>query len=116
MWPKSWTILRRRKPDCGVGDIIVGFEGETIRGPVGLTRKIHGKKPGDRVTLTVVRDNSRKELDAELGDRTDSWSFLVAPEMPELEAEEFAAQLKDELLSLSEERHGGDDRQGTGPG
>ena len=71
------------------GDIIVGFDGETIRGPVGLTRKIHAKKPGDRVTIVVLRDGKRQKLEADLGDRTDSWTVMVAPDMPEIDDEIF---------------------------
>ena len=51
------------------GDIIVEFDGRVIRGPVGLTRRIHDSSPGDRATIVVVRDGSQQRLEAELDER-----------------------------------------------
>jgi membrane-associated protease RseP (regulator of RpoE activity) len=64
------------------GDIIVGFDGKTIRGPVGLTKQIHATEPGSDVSVTVVRDGREQRLNVELADRADvlkSWSISVAP-------------------------------------
>jgi len=61
------------------GDVIVGFDGETIRGPVALTKEIHGKEPGDVVSIVVVRGGSRRTLEATLGDRADKWALDFAP-------------------------------------
>jgi S1-C subfamily serine protease len=64
------------------GDIIVGFDGSTVRGPVGLTKMIHAREAGDAVAITVVRDGQREKLKAELGDRVETmprtlaWTFL----------------------------------------
>jgi S1-C subfamily serine protease len=64
------------------GDIIVEFDGETVRGPVGLTKLIHAREAGDAVKITVVRDGKRHKLEAELGDRMEAmpkslaWTFL----------------------------------------
>ena len=33
------------------GDVIVGFDGEMIRGPVGLTRRIHEREPGQTYSI-----------------------------------------------------------------
>jgi membrane-associated protease RseP (regulator of RpoE activity) len=84
------------------GDIVVGFDGETIRGPVGLTKKIHARKPGDRVVIVVLRDGKRKKLEAELGDRTDSWKVMAAPEIPEI-ADIYVPELDEEMVLRLEE-------------
>lgn len=67
------------------GDVIVAFDGETIRGPVALTKKIHSKEPGDTVSLTVVRDGARRTLEAELGDRAEKWALDFMPGLEALE-------------------------------
>jgi len=54
------------------GDIIVEFDGETVRGPAGLTTKIHDREAGDAVAITVRRDGKKVKLEAELGDRRKS--------------------------------------------
>lgn len=59
------------------GDVIVAFDGKPVRGPAMLTEKIHAAKPGDRVSLEVVRDGSRRSLSAELGER--KGMRIVAP-------------------------------------
>lgn len=51
------------------GDVIVGFDGDVIRGPAKLTEKIHEAKPGQSVKLDVVRDGSRRTVTAEIGER-----------------------------------------------
>lgn len=64
------------------GDIIVEFDGTTVRGPVGLTKLIHSKEAGDGVKVTVVRDGKLHKLQADLGDRMEAmpkslaWTFL----------------------------------------
>lgn len=61
------------------GDVIVGFQGDVIRGPARLTERIHAAKAGDAVTLDVVRDGSRRTLRAELAERKNGFRML-APE------------------------------------
>ena len=63
------------------GDIVIGFGGDTVRGPVGLTKKIRGHEPGDSIEVTVLRDGRRKSFDVELGERSTHWrsSYSVAP-------------------------------------
>jgi len=48
------------------GDIIVEFNGEVVRGPVAMTKRIHAAEPGDSVELRVVRDGKERTLAAEL--------------------------------------------------
>ncbi len=61
------------------GDVIVGFQGDVIRGPARLTERIHAAKAGDAVTLDVVRDGSRQTLRAELAERKNGFR-MIAPE------------------------------------
>jgi len=51
------------------GDVIVGFDGDEIDTPSGLTRRVMRSEPGDRVDLEVIRDGERLTLTAELGER-----------------------------------------------
>jgi serine protease Do len=50
-------------------DIIVEFDGNTIRGPVALTKQIRAREAGDEVTIKVVRDGKAQEVGAVLGSR-----------------------------------------------
>jgi membrane-associated protease RseP (regulator of RpoE activity) len=52
------------------GDIIVRFNSDTIRGPVGLTKRLHVLEPGDKASVTVLRDGREQTLDVELGERS----------------------------------------------
>jgi membrane-associated protease RseP (regulator of RpoE activity) len=63
------------------GDIVVGFGGDTVRGPVSLTKKIRDHEPGDTVKITVLRDGRRESFDVELGERSTHWGsgYSVAP-------------------------------------
>ncbi len=51
------------------GDVIVGFDGEVIRGPVALSEKIRARAPGESVPIVVVRDGQSVTLRATLGER-----------------------------------------------
>jgi len=53
------------------GDVIVGIDGTTVRGPRALTKQLEGKEPGDRISLTIVRDGRERKVDVELGDRAE---------------------------------------------
>jgi predicted metalloprotease with PDZ domain len=50
------------------GDVIVGIDGRTIRGPVALSREIRSKQPGDPLSIAVVRDGVEQTFDVELGE------------------------------------------------
>ena len=63
------------------GDIIVDFDGHTIRGPVGLTQKIHAKKPSDPVSIRFVRDGRKRTVEVELGRRSNLFKPFVMPEI-----------------------------------
>ncbi len=61
------------------GDIIVEFDGRVIRGPVGLTRRIHDSSPGDRAAIVVVRDGRQQRLEAELDERANTYRTYLTP-------------------------------------
>jgi len=70
-------------------DIIVAFDGHTIRGPKALTQQLHEREPGDTVAITVVRDGREQSFDVELGERSGLAAFstgegsfsVVAPDI-----------------------------------
>lgn len=94
------------------GDIVVEFEGAVIRDPQALTQRIHARRPGDTVTLTVIRDGVDQILEVELGRRSDRTrysvgvppSVMVVPEyrlvepLPTLDADEFPELDPEDLL------------------
>jgi S1-C subfamily serine protease len=51
------------------GDVIVAFDGKAVSSSSELQSAVDGKKPGDRVTVTVVRDGERKTVSVTLGTR-----------------------------------------------
>lgn len=61
-------------PDSGaeaagikVGDIIVGFDGETVSSASDLMLDVRTKNPGDKVTLQVDRDGEQMDVEVTLG-------------------------------------------------
>jgi S1-C subfamily serine protease len=51
------------------GDVIVAFEGEDVATIEDLFAQLRKFQPGDEVTLTVVRDGERRELEVTLAER-----------------------------------------------
>ena len=51
------------------GDIVTEFDGEAVTSMQGLIAAINEHKPGDTVTLTVVRDGSLQEVSVTLAER-----------------------------------------------
>jgi predicted metalloprotease with PDZ domain len=60
------------------GDIIIGFNGNSVRGPRSLTEKIHDSEPGDSASIEIIRGGSRQTLTTELGERPGLMAFGVA--------------------------------------
>jgi S1-C subfamily serine protease len=56
------------------GDVILQVEGEDIVGPDDLAEVINTHQPGDEVTLTILRDGERQQLELTLGKRPDEGS------------------------------------------
>ena len=53
------------------GDIIQGLDGEVVRGPGALSKRLEGREPGDQVSIRLIRDGREMTLDVELGERSD---------------------------------------------
>ena len=62
-------LLFQAQPYKVGGDVIVEVEGHEIVEPNALIRAVGEKKPGEKLELTVLRDNKRIDLDVTLGKR-----------------------------------------------
>jgi serine protease Do len=51
------------------GDVIVELEGEPIRAVEDLFAQLRRRRAGEEVTLTIVRDGKRREVEVTLGAR-----------------------------------------------
>ena len=49
------------------GDVIVGIDGEVVRNTADLRDRLEGKKAGDKVKVTLLRDDRRVDVDVTLG-------------------------------------------------
>jgi S1-C subfamily serine protease len=54
------------------GDVILEVDGHKVIRPDDLARLVASKKPGEKVTMTVLRDGQRKQVTVTLGKRPDS--------------------------------------------
>jgi S1-C subfamily serine protease len=54
------------------GDVILQIDGRDIVRPDDLAEVIATHQPGEEVTLTILRDNERKQVELTLGERPDS--------------------------------------------
>jgi S1-C subfamily serine protease len=54
------------------GDVILQVDGRDVVQPDDLAHLIASKKPGETVTLTVLRDGEKKQIEVTLGKRPDS--------------------------------------------
>jgi S1-C subfamily serine protease len=54
------------------GDVILQVEGRDVIQPDDLARFVASRKPGEKVTLTVLRDGEKKRVEVALGKRPDS--------------------------------------------
>jgi len=88
------------------GDIVVGFNGQPVRGPRSLTEKIHDAAPGDSARLEVIRDGSRQTLTAELGERPGSFSFSWTGESAPFHFEFDEKELGERMQELQERLKG----------
>jgi S1-C subfamily serine protease len=53
------------------GDVIVEVEGRKVIQPDALVQAVGAKKPGEKLELTILRDNKRQTIDVTLGKRPD---------------------------------------------
>jgi serine protease Do len=63
------------------GDIITKVDDKAIEDPDALTKVIRSHKPGDKVNITILRDNKEQKLTAELGKWKGVNVFSAAPKM-----------------------------------
>ncbi len=56
------------------GDVILEIEGHKVIRPDDLARLVATKKPGEKVTMTVLRDGEKRQIEVTLGERPDSVS------------------------------------------
>jgi len=54
------------------GDVILEVDGQDVVQPDDLARLVAAKKPGETVTMTVLRDGEKKQVEVTLGKRPDS--------------------------------------------
>jgi C-terminal processing protease CtpA/Prc len=88
-------------------DVIVGFDGETVRSVAGLVRLVRETPPGREVELRVVRDGSPRSLDVTIRQREGrGFSFHAMPGMRHMELHDLddLDDLDDLPEGLSEER------------
>ena len=53
------------------GDVIVEIEGQEVSEPDSLIRLIDEKEPGEKIKLTILRDDKREDVEVTLGKRPD---------------------------------------------
>jgi S1-C subfamily serine protease len=56
------------------GDVILQVDGQDVIQPDDLARLVAARKPGEKVTLTVLRDGTKEQVEVTLGERPDSVS------------------------------------------
>jgi S1-C subfamily serine protease len=54
------------------GDVILQVEGQDVTGPDDLARLIAPRRPGEKVAVTILRDDKRKQVEVTLGKRPDT--------------------------------------------
>lgn len=52
-------------------DIVIGLDGEPVRSFISFRAAIATKKPGDQITLTVIRDGKERDIPVTLGELSD---------------------------------------------
>ena len=62
------------------GDIITKVDDKKIEDPDGLTKIIRSHKPGDKVSITILRDDKEQKVTAELGKLKGVNVFSTAPD------------------------------------
>lgn len=65
------------------GDVIVSVEGRGIDSPADLTERIGDARPGDSVSLGIVRKGDRLTLSVRLAERQNDEGEMEAPEPPD---------------------------------
>ena len=66
------------------GDIITKIGDSKIEDPDALSEAIHKQKPGDKVSVTFLRDKKEQKVTAELGKWKGVGAFSFSPKMPDM--------------------------------
>ncbi len=53
------------------GDLIIEFDGETVKDGEHLKKLVAGTEPGEKVKVKVIRNREQKEFEVKLGERTE---------------------------------------------
>jgi S1-C subfamily serine protease len=67
--PATGTTLVDGQEQPTGGDVVVEFDGEQVTSAVALQSAVDARRPGDTVSITVLRDGSRTTLEVTLGVR-----------------------------------------------
>ncbi len=67
------------------GDIITKVGDSKIENPDDLSEAVRKNKPGDKVSITLLRDNKEQKLNAELGKWSGFGSLALSPRMPSMD-------------------------------
>jgi serine protease Do len=51
------------------GDVVVEFDGERVTSPSELQTAVDARRPGDKISITVLREGSRRSIEVTLGVR-----------------------------------------------
>jgi putative serine protease PepD len=62
------TLVDGQREPTG-GDLVIAFDGEKVTSAVALQSAVDAHRPGDRVSVTVVRNGSRRTVEVTLGVR-----------------------------------------------
>ncbi len=79
--------LHSMAQDVGIraGDRIVGLDGEKVKSWQGFEHQMSGREPGERVSVTVVRDGSQKTFKGKLGADPEDKDRALVGVRPEVE-------------------------------
>ncbi|MFN1834625.1 Do family serine endopeptidase [Balneola sp. MJW-20] len=80
-------------------DIVVGLDGEPVKSFISFRSSIAGKRPGDRIILTVIRDGKEKDITVTLGALEDG----ATAENPAVENEDMEELLGFNVTELTED-------------
>jgi regulator of sigma E protease len=67
------------------GDRIVGLDSDRVKTWVGFQRQMSGREPGEKVSVTVLRDGSQKTFEGELGADPEDRDRALVGVRPEVE-------------------------------
>lgn len=86
---KSGAIVTKVEPDTAAakagleaGDVIVAVDDRRVRSAADLRNRIGLKRPGARVSLTIIRDGDRQEVSARLGEAGEEAARVDIDETP----------------------------------